>query len=267
MELYWTRIVPAHRFGKQFPGCVLAAERVLETMTPCAAALSRSRRTNIVSEIVMADAVAIKVDRGPSVSYAAQVAEQRSLAQGGQLEGAITNLLQLEKTARLVCTRYLSACAGAVTYSQSLRPTRTPQSGDVGGTTELCVAMVEFCYEAKDFPRLNETITMLTKRRAQIKEAVGAMVRKGAEYLDDVADEATKLSLIETLRAVSEGKMFVEVDDSPTPLAAPSRMGQPHSDGCGCPSYWATFLARVYRALVHPAYSLLAYICRWSARD
>jgi len=134
----------------------------------------------------MADAVEIKVNKGPNVSYAEPIAEQRALAKSGQLEGAIANLLQHEKTARL--------------------------SGDMPGTTELCVAMVEFCYEAKDFPRLNETITMLSKRRAQIKDAVGAMVRKGAEYLEELTDEATKLGLIETLRAVSEGKMFVEVE-------------------------------------------------------
>ena len=46
--------------------------------------------------------------------------------------------------------------------------------------------MVEICYEASDYPRLNETITMLSKRRAQVKEAVGAMVRKGAEYVEGV---------------------------------------------------------------------------------
>ena len=72
--------------------------------------------------------------------------------------------------------------------------------------------MVEICYEASDYPRLNETITMLSKRRAQIKEAVGAMVRKGIEYLDAISDQPTKLALITTLRAVSEGKMFVEVE-------------------------------------------------------
>ena len=133
----------------------------------------------------MADAVAIKVNKGPSVSYAGPIAEQRALAKSGQVEGAIANLLQHEKTARL--------------------------SGDISGTTELCVAMVEFCYEANDYPRLNETITMLAKRRAQIKEAVGAMVRKAMEYLEGFS-VAEKLALIETLRAVSEGKMFVEVE-------------------------------------------------------
>jgi len=134
----------------------------------------------------MAEAVAIQtVPKVPTVSYAAPIAEQKALAKGGNVEGAITNLLQLEKTTRL--------------------------GGDQAGTTELCVGMVEICYESGDLPRLNETITMLSKRRAQIKDAVGAMVRKGIEYLDALTGD-DKLTLIETLRAVSEGKMFVEVE-------------------------------------------------------
>uniref|UniRef100_A0A7S2BW76 PCI domain-containing protein n=1 Tax=Haptolina brevifila TaxID=156173 RepID=A0A7S2BW76_9EUKA len=134
----------------------------------------------------MADAVAIKTEQKvPTVSYAAPIAEQKALAKSGNVEGAIANLLQLEKTTRL--------------------------GGDQAGTKELCVGMVEICYEANDFPRLNETITMLSKRRAQIKDAVGAMVRKGIDYLDALTG-ADKLTLIETLRAVSEGKMFVEVE-------------------------------------------------------
>jgi 26S proteasome regulatory subunit N5 len=104
---------------------------------------------------------------------------------GGQLEGALQNLLTLEKTARL--------------------------SGDVGGTTELVTSMVELCYEAKDLPKLSETISLLAKRRAQLKQAVTAMVQQASKYVDELSTEE-KLPLIETLRAVSEGKMFVEVE-------------------------------------------------------
>ena len=49
----------------------------------------------------MADAVSVE-PRTKGVSYAVQIAEQRALAKGGQLEGALANLLQHEKTARLV---------------------------------------------------------------------------------------------------------------------------------------------------------------------
>jgi len=84
-------------------------------------------------------------------------------------------------------------------------------AADVGGTTELVKAMVSLCYDAKDWDKLNETIVLLSKRRAQLKQAVTAMVQQASTYLDELA-EARKLSLIETLRNVSEGKMYVEVE-------------------------------------------------------
>ena len=72
--------------------------------------------------------------------------------------------------------------------------------------------MVQMCYDAKNWEVLNETITMLSKRRAQLKQVVGAMVRQATKYVDEQKDEALKLQLIHTLRAVSEGKIFVEVE-------------------------------------------------------
>lgn len=41
----------------------------------------------------------------PTVSYATQIAQQQELAKSGQLEGALQNLLALEKPARLVRAR------------------------------------------------------------------------------------------------------------------------------------------------------------------
>eukprot|EP00966_Prymnesium_polylepis_P023971 551883-Prymnesium_polylepis.1 len=38
------------------------------------------------------------------------------------------------------------------------------------------------------------------------------MVQLASKYVEEITDEAAKLQLIETLRAVSEGKMFVEVE-------------------------------------------------------
>jgi 26S proteasome regulatory subunit N5 len=122
----------------------------------------------------------------PSVSYAEQVAAQQQLAKSGQLEGALQNLLALEKPARL--------------------------GGDVGGTTELVTAMVQMCYDANNWDVLNETISMLAKRRAQLKQATTAMVQQASKYVDGQQDEKLKLQLIHTLRAVSEGKMYVEVE-------------------------------------------------------
>jgi 26S proteasome regulatory subunit N5 len=119
-------------------------------------------------------------------SFSAEIERASTLCSAGQLEGALHNLLALEKSARL--------------------------GGDAGGTTELVTAMIRLCYEAKDWQKLNETITMLAKRRAQLTQAITALVQQASKYIDELPEEAMRLQLISTLRAVSEGKLFVEVE-------------------------------------------------------
>ena len=78
----------------------------------------------------MADAVAIKAPKGPSVSYAKPIAEQKALAkQRGQLEGALANLLQHEKTARLVRAPAPRAKSAPVPAVRSARAPRSRPSG------------------------------------------------------------------------------------------------------------------------------------------
>lgn len=76
--------------------------------------------------------------------------------------------------------------------------------------------MVNLCYEAKNWEKLNEIIVLLSKRRAQLKQAVTAMVQQASAYVDEL-DEPLKLSLIETLRNVSEGKMCAALAPSACP--------------------------------------------------
>lgn len=53
---------------------------------------------------------------------------------------------------------------------------------------------------------------LLSKKHSQLKQAITKMVQTVAGFLDETPDLATKLSLIETLRTVTEGKIFVEVE-------------------------------------------------------
>lgn len=70
------------------------------------------------------------------------------------------------------------------------------------------------CYEKKDWSLLNDHITLLCKRRAQLKKAIIAVVQSGMEFVnsDEFPDNDTKSKLIETLRTVSDGKIFVELE-------------------------------------------------------
>lgn len=53
---------------------------------------------------------------------------------------------------------------------------------------------------------------MLSKKHGQLKQAITQMVQTVMGFLDDTPDLETKLSVIETLRTVTEGKIFVEVE-------------------------------------------------------
>lgn len=53
---------------------------------------------------------------------------------------------------------------------------------------------------------------LLSKKHSQLKQAVTKMVQVVMGFLDDIPTLDTKLSVIETLRTVTEGKIFVEVE-------------------------------------------------------
>jgi 26S proteasome regulatory subunit N5 len=59
---------------------------------------------------------------------------------------------------------------------------------------------------------MNEQVLMLSKKHSQLKQAITKMVQTVISFLDDTPSMDTKLSVIETLRTVTEGKIFVEVE-------------------------------------------------------
>lgn len=59
---------------------------------------------------------------------------------------------------------------------------------------------------------MNEQTLLLSKKHSQLKQAITRMVQTVVSFLDETPDLATKLSIIETLRTVTEGKIFVEVE-------------------------------------------------------
>ena len=74
-------------------------------------------------------------------------------------------------------------------------------------TSRVLVAIVQICFEAKNWGALNEHIVLLSKRRSQLKQAVTKMVQECCQYVDKTPDRETKIKLIETLRSVTEGKV------------------------------------------------------------
>lgn len=118
-----------------------------------------------------------------------QKIEQALSTAGDGEEGettAIENLLQLERVNR-----------GA---------------GAAPETAAVCVYLVRYFGGKKDWKTMSEYVVMLSKRRAQIKMAVSRMVKACMVFLEEMKEEKTKVDLIEVLRDVTAGKIFVELE-------------------------------------------------------
>uniref|UniRef100_A0A672MAP7 26S proteasome non-ATPase regulatory subunit 12 n=1 Tax=Sinocyclocheilus grahami TaxID=75366 RepID=A0A672MAP7_SINGR len=129
----------------------------------------------------------VKMEVDYSATVDQRLPESEKMARDGRLQEAIENLLSLEK--------------------------QTRTASDMVSTSRILVAIVQLCYEAKDWDALNENIMLLSKRRShQLKQAVAKMVQECYTYVDAVTDLSIKLRLIDTLRTVTAGKIYVEIE-------------------------------------------------------
>jgi 26S proteasome regulatory subunit N5 len=90
---------------------------------------------------------------------------------------------------------------------------QTRNAADVSSTTKLAKTAVQFCYDARDYELLNSTILLLSKKHGQLKTTIQEFVELAISWLDEIKKaegEAKWLQLIETLRTVTEGKIFLE---------------------------------------------------------
>ncbi|KAK0940821.1 proteasome regulatory particle subunit [Friedmanniomyces endolithicus] len=134
----------------------------------------------------MADNQVLKADKDYTKEADAAIPEAEQVAQSGQTQQAIDKLLALEK--------------------------QTRQSSDLPSTSRLIVAIVTICKNSGDWSLLNEQVLLLSKKHGQLKQAITKMVQVVMSFLPDAPTTETKLSTIETLRTVTEGKIFVEVE-------------------------------------------------------
>lgn len=79
-------------------------------------------------------------------------------------------------------------------------------------TSAVCVAIIRLLHKEKDWRAIGEHVVLITKRRAQLKAAVTRTVQEAMSYLDETPDEETMLTLLETLRDVTAGKIHVELE-------------------------------------------------------
>ncbi|CDW53533.1 26S proteasome non ATPase regulatory subunit 12 [Trichuris trichiura] len=89
---------------------------------------------------------------------------------------------------------------------------KTRQVADMKSNTRLQVAIVTACFNAGDIDALISNIHSLTKKRSLIKQSMTEMVRTCYSFLSNITDKESKINLIEALRSVAVGKIYVEVE-------------------------------------------------------
>ncbi|EIW86896.1 26S proteasome non-ATPase regulatory subunit 12 [Coniophora puteana RWD-64-598 SS2] len=113
--------------------------------------------------------------------------EVDGLTKAGELSEALEKLLTLEK--------------------------QTRNASDLASTTRLAKAALQHCYDARDYVQLNATLNLLSKKHGQLKVVIQELVEQAIGWLPEIKqrDGIEKwLELVETLRTITEGKIFLE---------------------------------------------------------
>jgi 26S proteasome regulatory subunit N5 len=74
-------------------------------------------------------------------------------------------------------------------------------------TSRLLTAIVTISKNTGDWNLLNDQVLLLSKKHGQLKQAITRMVQTVMKFLDETPNLDTKLSVIQTLRTVTEGKV------------------------------------------------------------
>merc|ERR1712000_142142 len=148
-------------------------------------ALQTRQHTILSSEAIMAEQGLLKPEKDFTKEVDTQLPEAEQLAKTN-LQGAVEKLTALEK--------------------------QTRQASDLASTSRVLIAIVTLCKNAGDWSLMNDQTLVLSKKHSQLKQAITKMVQTVMGFLDDTPDLKTKLSVIETLRTVTESKIFVEVE-------------------------------------------------------
>lgn len=87
------------------------------------------------------------------------------------------------------------------------------QASDLATTSRLLIAIVTISKNSGDWNLLNDQVLLLSKKHAQLKQATTKMVQTVMKFLDETPSLEVKMSVIETLRTVTEGKVRREPFD------------------------------------------------------
>lgn len=81
------------------------------------------------------------------------------------------------------------------------------QASDLPTTSRLLITIVTLSKNSGDWGLLNDQVLLLSKKHAQLKQAITRMVQVVMGFLEETPNLDVKLSVIQTLRTVTEGKV------------------------------------------------------------
>jgi len=127
-----------------------------------------------------------KMEKDYSAEVEKLLPETKALASNGQLQQALEQCLILEK--------------------------QTRSASDLESNTKILNHIIQLCFDAKDYKLLNEQIVLLSKKHGLLKTAVTKMVQTAMTFIDQIPNKDDMLELINTIRTVTEGKIYVEIE-------------------------------------------------------
>lgn len=114
---------------------------------------------------------------------------------------------QFTQIDELIKTNYKSALDKLLLLEKQTR-----QASDGASSKRIMVKLVELLFYSKDWELLNEELTLLSKKHGQLKESIQTLIQETINKLDEVKDLDTKMKIIDTIRIVTENKIFVEIE-------------------------------------------------------
>merc|ERR1719402_1416828 len=155
-----------------------------EKASPSKKKMDDKTKEEKINEIIAEGGTVVKMEVDYSATCDEKLPVAEELANQGKLSEALEMLTSLEK--------------------------QTRTGADMHSTSKVLVLIIKLCAEAKEWNLLNEKIMEMTKKRSQLKMAVAKMVAECCTFLDSTPDKPTLLKLIDTLRTVTAGKIYVE---------------------------------------------------------
>ncbi|KAI9631974.1 uncharacterized protein MKK02DRAFT_21179 [Dioszegia hungarica] len=136
-----------------------------------------------------------KQEKDFTAEVAALVPEVEGLAKDGKLIDAVEKITAMEK--------------------------QTRNAADMTSTATLLTTLATIIHSAGDLDMLNQQLTIMSKKHGQLKEAVVRMVDEAMKWLPALKEKKEKgeykggkdrwLELLNTLRDITEGKIYLEL--------------------------------------------------------